>query len=168
MMFNPFSALTSKIYGAIAIAAVTFAVVQTVRIEGFLFIDGYVQKLADARETIRDMEKASKDATDAQKKLNKGVTDKQTKIAKDADNAPTDIIDRGRAYADSLPAKDYCRKADTPAESGIAASGNAASNTAVILERADYDILVGNTARLVKVKAWSDDMIAEGLAVPVE
>jgi hypothetical protein len=118
--------------------------------------------------TIAALIKASDEATEAQKKLNKGVTDKQTKIAKDADNAPTDIIDRGRAYAGSLPAKDYCRKADSPAESDIAASGDASRDTAVILERADYDILVGNTARLVKVKAWSDDMIAEGLAVPVE
>jgi hypothetical protein len=137
---------------------------------GFLY--GALQQsratIAKRDATIVAMIKASREATAAQIAMNKAVTDKQTEIARKADNAPTDIIDRGRAYADSLRGKDYCRKADSPAESGAAASGNAASDTAVILERADYDILVGNTARLVNVKAWGDDLIAEGLAVPVE
>ena len=118
--------------------------------------------------TIAAMIKASKEATAAQVAMNKGVTDKQTDIARKADAHETDIIDRGRAYADSLPAKDYCRKADSPAESGAAASGDVASDTAVILERADFDILVANTARLVKVHQWGEDLQAAGLAVPVE
>jgi len=118
--------------------------------------------------TIAAMIKASKEATAAQIAMNKAVTDKQTDIARKADNAPTDIIDRGRAYADSLRGKDYCRKADAPTTSSAAASGNVASDTAVILERADYDILVGNTARLVKVHQWGEDLQAAGLAVPVE
>ena len=49
MPFNPFSALASRIYGAIALAALAFAAVQTVRINGFLWIDGLEQQLADAR-----------------------------------------------------------------------------------------------------------------------
>ena len=55
MMFNAFSALTSKIYGALAIAAIVFAGVQTVRIDGLWFIDAYVDKLADANDTIKQM-----------------------------------------------------------------------------------------------------------------
>lgn len=51
--FNPFSGLTAKIYGGIAIAAITFGAVQTVRIEGLriwpLKIEGYAA--ANARLT---------------------------------------------------------------------------------------------------------------------
>ena len=118
--------------------------------------------------TIVALTKASDQARAAQIALNKANTDKQTEIARKADNAPTDIIDRGRAYADSLPAKGYCRKADSPSESGLAQGGDVASDTAVVLERNDYDILVGNTARLVQVKAWADELIQADLAVPVE
>lgn len=168
-MFNPFSALTSKIYGVVVIAALTFGAIQTARIDGFLFIDGYVDKLEARDATIAAMIKASDEAKAAQVAMNKAVTDKQTDIARKADNAPTDIIDRGRAFADRMRAGTYCRKADSPAESGAAPSGHPASDTAFVpVPRDDFDILVANTARLVKVKTWSDDLIAEGLAVPVE
>lgn len=143
-----------------------FLVISNASLRGDIRHQAKVIALRDA--TIKDMGRASKEARAAQIALNKAVTDKQTDIARKADNAPTDIIDRGRAYADSLQSKDYCRKADSSPESGIASNRDAASDTAVILERADFDILVDNTARLVKVKAWADELVAEGLAVPVE
>ncbi len=146
------------------------ALVASLCLSGWLYM-GKQDALVDvaARNVqIAAMERASKEATAAQIALNKAITDKQTIIARKADNAPTDIIDRGRAYADSLQSKDYCRKADSAAESSSAPSRDAASDTAVILERADFDILVDNTARLVKVKAWADELIAENLAVPVD
>lgn len=124
--------------------------------------------VAKREATIAAMIKASKEATAAQIAMNKQVTNKQTDIARKADAHETDIIDRGRAYADSLPAKDYCRKADAPATSGIAERDNPASDTAVILERADFDQLVANTARLVKVHQWGQDLQDAGLAVPVD
>ena len=124
--------------------------------------------VADRDATIVALTKASDQARAAQIAMNKANTDKQTEIARKADAKQTDIIDLGRAYADSLPAKGYCRKADSPSESGFAQGGDVASDTAVVLERNDYDILVGNTARLVQVKAWADDLIGQGLAVPVD
>lgn len=65
-----FSALTSKIFGGVAIASITFAVVQTVRIEGFWLIKGYEQRLADAEGTIADMRIAAELALSAQEALN--------------------------------------------------------------------------------------------------
>lgn len=118
--------------------------------------------------TIAAMTKASKEARAAQIALFKERTDKETQIAKDADNAKTNIIERGNTAADRMRAKDYCRATYTPATSGSAQGGNPASDTAVVLDRRDYDILVGNTARLVQVKAWGDDLIKEGLGVPVD
>lgn len=62
MPFNPFSVLTSKIYGALALMAITFACIQTVRIEGFLFIHGYKQDLRAAENEIADWKRANEDA----------------------------------------------------------------------------------------------------------
>lgn len=129
---------------------------------------GALDTVADRNATIAQMEQASKDAKAAQIALNKQVTDKQTQIAKDADNAKNDIVERGNRAAARMRAKDYCLKASATATSGAAESDHNASNTAVVLNRRDYDILVGNTARLVEVKAWGDRLIGEGLAVPVE
>jgi hypothetical protein len=91
VMLNPFSALTSKIYGAIAIAALTFAGVQTVRIEGFWFIDGYADKLANANATIAQMEQASEDAKAAALANAQRVKDEYERIS---DNAKKDYADR--------------------------------------------------------------------------
>jgi len=124
--------------------------------------------IAKRDETIAQMEAARKIATAAQMALFNEVTSKQTQIAKDADNAKTDIVERGNRAADRMRAKDYCIAAATTSENGIASGSDVTSDTAIVLDRRDYDILVGNTARLVQVKAWSDRLIAEGMAVPVE
>lgn len=124
--------------------------------------------IAKRDATIAQMEQASKDARAAQIALNKQVTDKQTQIARNADNAKNDIVERGNRAADRMRAKDYCLKANSTAASSASQGGDVASDTAVVLDRRDYDILVGNTARLVSVKAWADRLIGEGLAVPVE
>lgn len=57
--FNPLSALACKIYGGVAIAALTFGAVQTVRIEGFLFLDGFKDRIEDLEQDLKDAEKAS-------------------------------------------------------------------------------------------------------------
>lgn len=62
MPFNPFSALTSKIFGALAVFFLAFALIQTVRIEGFLFIHGYKQDLAKRDDLIAGFKMASENA----------------------------------------------------------------------------------------------------------
>lgn len=120
--------------------------------------------------TIAAMIKASDEASEAQKKLNKGVTDKQTDIARKADANETnrrDIAARSSDYASRMSAQSYCRETNPAAESAAAESGNGTSADAVMVSRADFDVLTGNTARLLNVKAWGDDLIAEGLAIEV-
>jgi len=117
------------------------------------------------------LEQASKIATAAQIELNNQVTDKQTEIARLTDENETsrrDIADRSRAYAGRMSAQGYCRKANPTPEGGSPEGSNISSADAVVVTRSDFDILTGNTARLVDVKAWADRLIAEGLAVPVE
>ena len=127
--------------------------------------------IAKRDATIAQMEAASKIATAIQIALNKAVTDKQTEIARLTDNDETnrrDVADRSRAYAGRMSAQNYCRQASGPAQSGIAQGSNSTSADAVVVGRADFDILTSNTARLVDVKAWADRLIADGLAIPVK
>lgn len=130
-----------------------------------------IATIAKRDVTITQMKSASKIATAVQIELNKQVTDKQTKIARMIDDNETnrrDIVDRSRAYAGRMSAQGYCRKASAAPESGAAESSDGSSADAVVVNRADFDILTHNTARLADVKAWADRLIGEGLAVPVE
>lgn len=169
-LFSGVWGFIKRLFGLAAKYPWQAALIAALCLAGWLYMgkQDALATVAKRDATIAAMIKASKEATAAQIAMNKAVTDKQTDIARKADAHETDIIDRGRAYADSLPAKDYCRKADTAAESSSAPSRDAASDTAVILERADFDQLVANTARLVKVKAWGDDLIQAGLGEEVK
>lgn len=159
-----------RLFGLVVAYPWQAVLIASLALAGWLYMgkQSALDTVAKRDATIAAMIKASDKARAAQIALNKQVTDKQTDIARKADAHETDIIDRGRAFADRMSTQDYCRKADSPAESGAASDSDVASDSAVILERGDYDQLVENTARLVKVKAWSDELIAEGLAVPVE
>ena len=124
------------------------------------------ETVAEREATIAQMKQASKDATAAQIALNKQVTDKQTQIARLTDANETnrrDIANRSSDYASRMRAKDYCKQASSTAQSDIAESGNGTSADAVVVTKADFDILTANTARLADVKAWGDALIGEGL-----
>lgn len=121
--------------------------------------------------TIAAMTKASKDARAAQIAMNKANTEKQTDIARKADDDQTmrrDIADRSSAYADGMRAGAYCRKASATSEDRVAEADTSAGPDAVVLTRDDFDTLIGNTARLLEVKAWGDDLVKAGLAVPID
>ena len=127
--------------------------------------------VADRNATIAQMEQASKDAKAAQIALNKQVTDKQTQIARLTDANETnrrDIANRSSDYAIRMSAQNYCRKASAAAENSYTESGIRPSSDAVVVTKADFDILTGNTARLMDVYNWSQEMISAGLAVPVD
>lgn len=126
--------------------------------------------IAKRDATIAQMDAASNIARAVQIELNNQVTDKQTQIARLTDAKETnrrDVADRSRAYAGRMSAQNYCRQASGPAQSGVAQGGDSTSADAVVVSQADFNILTGNTARLIDVKAWADRLIGEGLAVPV-
>ncbi len=167
-MFNPFSAIAAKIYGIAAVLFLTFGLIQTARIEGFLFWDGLYEQLGDARDTIAGMKAASENALAQQIALNKQVQGKQTEIARLTDENETNrlkLASAADAYARRMRWADRCpTQASAAAEGDIAQSGDRPDPDAVILSRSDFDILNGNTARLMDVKAWGDKLIKEGLA----
>jgi hypothetical protein len=168
MMFNPFSAITSKVYGALAVFFLGLALIQTARIEGFLFWDGLYEQLGDARDTIAGMKIASENAGKEQLALNQAVQSKQDQIARLTDENETNrlkISSAADAYARRMRWGNHCpAQTNTAPESDPSEGGDRPSEDAVILSRADFDILNANTARLMDIKAWGDKLIGEGLA----
>ncbi len=156
------------LYGTALALLGTLLLVQTARIEGALFWKGLKAENTELRETLASMKKAQKLARKAQLDLNKAIFNKQTEIARLTDENETNkrkVAGAASTYADRMRFDKICQpRPDTPAESGIAESSDRPSADAVLLSRADFDILNGNTARLMDVKAWGDRMIAEGLA----
>jgi len=157
------------LYGTALALLGTLLLVQTARIDGFLFWDGLKAENTELRETLAKVEEAQKLARKAQLALNKSIFDKQIQIARLTDENETNkrkVAAAASTYADRMRFDKICpSRTDTAAESGIAESSDRPSADAVLLSRADFDILNGNTARLMDVKAWGDRMIAEGLAV---
>ena len=89
--------------------------------------------------------------------------------AKDNANVETQIrtvyVDRGGAYADRMRFDKTCVRPAGPASEGnLAALDNGPGPDSVVLSRSDFDTLTGNTARLVAVHQWGEDLIAAGLA----
>lgn len=158
------------LYGTALALLGTLLLVQTARIEGFLFIDGLKAENTELRETLASMEQAQELARKAQLALNKSISDKQNEIARLTDANETNRLKLAAAadrYASGNSLRKVCPNIagnDTAAESGIAQSSNSPDPDAVILSRSDFDILNGNTARLMDVRAWGERMIAEGLA----
>ncbi len=97
-------------------------------------------------------------------------------LARRADNADAEIDDlrtRARRYADArrLRPESAGNARGGPAaagEAGVAESGDGPGGDAglLVVTRADFDILVENTARLKRVNTWGRDMIDAGLAIP--
>ena len=140
--FNPFSALTSKIFGGVAIAALTFGAVQTMRIEGFLFIHGFKQDVAERDKQIAALIVAS----DANRlAAERQIAERQSKLdrtTKDAENDHKAITHDTRTslatYRDRMRIKNDCVSAaagpseredpgvpaDLPADTGMVAIRN--------------------------------------------
>lgn len=158
------------LYGTALVLLGTLLLVQTARIDGFLFWDGLKAENEKLTGQLVSMEQAQELARKAQLALNKSISDKQTEIARLTDENQTNrlkLADAANRYASGNSLRKVCPSIagnNSAAESGVAQSGNSADPDAVILSRSDFDILNGNTARLMDVKAWGDRMIAEGLA----
>lgn len=181
MPFNPFSALTSKIYGAIALMLLSALVIQTLRIDGFLWIDGLTDKLAARDKTIAEMTAAQQIAAERQRQVNNQNEAKQADLARRADNAELEAgelrrkIDGLRNAADRFAAsRRLLSLCGSPSSGpGTTSQGDPAGDRdrpgadAVLLTKPEYDEFVANTLRLERVRQWGDGLVTEGLAIPV-
>jgi hypothetical protein len=171
MIFTVLSNWKRALYGGVLILLGGLALIQTARIEGFLFWDGLYEQLGDARDTIAGMKIASENAGKEQLALNQAVQNKQNQIARLTDENETNrlkIASAADAYARRMRWGNHCpAQANTTPESDPSEGGDRPSEDAVILSRADFDILNANTGRLMNVNAWGNKMVTEGIATPL-
>lgn len=187
MPFNPFSALTSKIFGGLSLALLLAC--------GGLYLWGSAEShRADAwmarskleasnhRETKANY-RAAQVAAKATARAHREADEKRfAYLAREADNAK-DTLDRLRAAADSWRDAHGMRACggtvagpsggpgaggeDRPAEGG---DGPGAAEL-VVLTRKEFDQLAEHdntvTDRLNRVKAWGDRLIEDGRAIPL-
>lgn len=177
MGFNPLSALAAKIYAGLFVGALSFAAVQTVRIEGLWFITGLEQKLVSARTALADEKtdrKADADAWRGQVLAAKAATiAAERKSQETAFNAQTfhDAL-----AADNAGLRDYIaarrlRAGGNPAAAtrttddlGAGIPATAAGRAIVAADEADLAACDANYIYAASAHGWARKLIAAGLA----
>lgn len=183
LRFNPFSALTSKIFGGIAIAALTFGAVQTIRIEGLkvwpLEIEGYAAANARLTADIAAIKRAQIEAEAKQAAQDQTEFSEKTQLAEQIDDLSEQAHDAARAavaaYARDHPVR-LCRQtsdgaasgsgsAGLPGDPGPPADGNPAADL-VAITRADLDTLGDKAVQDTVKSLFLNGLVEAGWAVP--
>jgi len=162
-MFNPFSAITSKVYGALAVFFLGLALIQTARIEGFLFWDGLYEQLGDARDKVKEYEAAIAAATKLAEEEKARIEADNERKAKDA----AELEAKLRADYDSRLARwlqnnrRTARNANLP-EASKATEGTAGAGAAAVIPEdlalvpvADLELSAQAFAKLEALQAWA-------------
>jgi hypothetical protein len=161
MPFNPFSALTSKIFGGIAIFAITFGAIQTVRLDGFLWIDGVIEKLEKERAahiaTKVGYANAEKIAADLNKKQVEIAEQQRKELALGKDLEIRRGINAALADARRVWAAKANQSSAGSASAGEVATSpvdpNGAGGVSEFFTEDDVRICATNT---MKAKGWQD------------
>lgn len=163
MMFNPFSAITAKVYGVVAVAALCFALIQTARIEGFLFWDGLYEQLGDARDKVKQYEAAIAAATKLAQEEKARIEAENERKAKDA----AELEKKLRADYDSRLARWLQNNRRTAGSTNLpetsqASEGTAGASTAAVIPEdfalvpiADLELSAQAFAKLEALQAWA-------------
>jgi hypothetical protein len=171
-MINPFSAITSKIFAGVAIVSITFGAIQTVRIEGFLFIKGYSEKLAEANKAIDMMDAASGMARDKQIAVNTERKDTSDDLAKEGERsyawASRDAGAAATVYIDRWRVREVC-KGDTDGGPAGAEGNNPGvseemPSRAVLVSEGDVQACTGATAYALEAHNHAARKIEAGIA----
>lgn len=151
--------------------------VQTVRIEGFWFIDGFKPEVASLTQTIKDknaeIANLKRVITEAEEKRDAALT-RADNLAKEIDRDRAALEAGPRANADAYRRRMQCTPArpatsTSPAETDTAPEGGDGPGVPpeyIAVSRNDFDILVENSLRLEAVKRWGDKMVQDKLAIP--
>lgn len=172
MPFNPFSALTSKIFAGTSLALLLAL--------AFAFMwgkagwrDAASYKLA--AETLKKSYVAAQAAAEAEQKayyasISARVSDK----ARIADHENQIKQDRARIASDSYALRMRINALCVPGQTSVGAEdrppedrdGPGAKTEYVAVTKNDFDLMVANSVRLEEVRRWGDSLIADGLAIP--
>lgn len=176
MPFNPFSALTAKLFSGIALALMLAFLVQTGRIEGFLWIEGFKQAVARLthdnaviRVNLDMLKTANEIATERAMEAKRLADERAAKQKELSDERLSKERSRYRALAARYAAANRVRGkagapdqrsasgADLPVTASTAQGADGAGPDAEFLavSRADFDIMVDNTVRLKEAVEWA-------------
>jgi len=163
-VFNPFSALTSKIFGGVAIFAITFAAIQTVRLDGFFWIDGVIEKLDKERAahiaTKVGYANAAKVAADLNKKQVESIKSQYAAIAeRTEDEYEKRLADNRRSLTLWMQARTIDRNpkgtgtgSPTPMPPEVVPG---AAQTEFLVGAEDLEIASDNYAQLLSLIEWA-------------
>ena len=176
MPFNPFSALTAKLFSGVALALMLAFMVQTGRIEGFLWIEGFKQAVARLthdnaviRVNLDMLKTANEIATERAQEAKRVADAKAAKQKELSDERLSQERSRYRAlaarYAAANRVRSHAGKTAVSGSSGadlsVTASAAQGSDGAgpdaefLAVSRADFDIMVDNTVRLKEAVEWA-------------
>lgn len=168
------SAAAAKVYATLLVAALVWGAIQTVRIEGLWFVDGFKQAVADRDDKLAKIVTAQAVAVQKAEAARVATHNAYLAVARSADNEPA-TIERLRSAADRfadarrLRPQALCRPAggaNAPGQDDPAPNRDGPGVDAVVLTRPEYDDFVSNSLRLERVRQWGDALINQGLAAP--
>lgn len=172
--FNPFSGLTAKIYGGVAIAAIAFGAVQTVRLDGFLWIDGAIEQRDNAKADLAKAITAGHQALAAQIKIHDETKAAYAAKAKEADReheielaAASDRTERfiaGNGVRKACGSRTIVASAPTESATPPRSDGPGSASDLVAVTPADVRLCTANSLRLKAVHDWGVVLREAGLA----
>lgn len=161
-MFNPFSALTSKIFAGVAIFFLSLAIIQTIRLDGFFWIDGVIEKLDKERAahiaTKVGYANAQLVAAEMNKKQVEAIKQRYDAIATETENEYEKRLADNRAAL-----RQWMRAKAAPSIAQSTGAGSPATMpgepvqdpTEAIVPVSDLEIAVDNYSQLVSLIEWA-------------
>lgn len=164
MPFNPFSALTSKIFAGVAIFFLSLAIIQTIRLDGFFWIDGVIEKLDKERAahiaTKVGYANAQLVAAEMNKKQVEAIKERYDAIATETENEYEKRLADNRAAlrqwmrAKAAPSIAQASGAGSPSEMpGEPVQGT--EKTEFLVTGEDLKIASDNYSQLVSLIEWA-------------
>lgn len=140
-----------------------------IKLYGLLWWDGAIEQRDKARAQVVQVEAASAENARKLAQRDREFADTTKRLSDE-----NEVLHARLAAAKSVPARTYAERmrfdkvcvsnAPAAAQGEIAQDRDRPGADAVVLERADYDILVANTVRLQAVREWGLELVKAGVA----
>lgn len=140
-----------------------------IKLYGFLWWDGAIEQRDKALAQVVQVEAASAENARKLAQRDREFADTTKRLSDE-----NEVLHARLAAAKSVPARTYAERmrfdkvcvsnAPADAQGEIAQNRDRPGADAVVLERADYDILVANTVRLQAVREWGLELVKAGVA----
>lgn len=172
MPFNPFSALTAKIFGgASVLLLIALALTYSWGSAGWRTADAYKTAHRLQKEAYVSAQAAARDKALAQTIRTENRYAELARKADHAENQLDTLRDAAARFAASrIVRTEAAGRAPggpaAPAQTDPSPDRDGPGADAVVLTRPEYDQFVRNSLRLERVRRWGEALTAEKLAIP--